>query len=199
VNNDLTARILDAWRVAKTTNSHQNDTFDIHTMAAIAADIAKRGRSWTADQPIPDDVPTVWIAPGLSFTRTKSDPAWWVINDEVSEQRLIESFGTVYENEPTWLTLVTESTASTVTPLRTNTTGTDSYGNSSDDSDHLATARTALVNATQTLEAVADRRGYTITVDTAARCASQARACDKAWDALSDLTTHTSATPWVNP
>lgn len=189
MTDQLTAQILDAWRVAKTTNTHQGDTFDIHTMAAIAADVASRGRTWTAEQPIPDDIHLVWVAPGLAFARTKLDPHWWIVHEEVSEDRLLGAFTVVYENEPTWLVLSTEPATATVTPLHTDTAGIGSYGNSADDYDHLAAARAALANATQTLEAVADRRGYTITVDTAGRCSSHARACDKARDALGKLTT----------
>jgi hypothetical protein len=117
MNYELTARILDAWRVAKITSTHQGDTFDIHTMAGIAADVASRGRTWTAEQPIPADITVVWIAPGLSFVRTNSDPHWWAVNDEISEDRLLAAFGAVYENEPTWLTLATEPATATVTPL----------------------------------------------------------------------------------
>lgn len=182
---NLTARILDAWRVAKNGSTHQGDTFDIHVMAAIAAEVANRGRTWTAGQTIPGDVDTLWVAPGVAFTRSDTDPGWWVVSDEVDELRLLGAFGTVYEHEPNW----TAPTEPTNTEAPAPTSDATVLRLLAGEWDNLEAARAALTAAVTTLEFIVDRRGAGVTVDLAARCAQNARACDTAWTRLAGLVT----------
>ena len=182
---ELTTRILDAWRIAKNGCHHQGDTFDIRAMAAIAAEVAHRGRTWTTGQTIPGDVDTIWVAPGVPFSRSDSDPGWWVVSEDVSEPKLLDSFGTVYEHEPTW----TDTAQATNTVAPAPSPREVARRIVAGEMQSIEDARAALAAAVTTLEYIVDRRGAGVTVDLAERCGAQARACDKAWDQLGNLAT----------